>query len=182
MNNSYKKTNNSFNLKDNNTIKNIVCRKTTAKNYIDESVEKFYQRSLKRISDKKYHKFNEEDIKSNHINNINFSMNEKKNFAIKQSKIFNKQQEILDKINPSFNSISNPYMNNIELERIGEINLKEKFIDKQGFNLSLTKNYLGKVIKPLDNYVNLTPSDPPVLHKFRTTNKKLWMSSEGFKP
>lgn len=178
--NKSKNTNNSF--KENNNTNDIVCRKTLAKNYVDESIEKFYQRSLKRISDKKYHKFNEKDIKSNHINNINFSLNEKKNFAIKQSKIYGKQQEILDKINPSFNSISSPYMNIIELERINEINHKEKFIDKQGFNLSLTKNYLGKIIKPLDNYVNLTPSEPPVLHKFRSTQKNLWMSSEGFKP
>ena len=56
---------------------------------------------------------------------------------------------------------------------------KKKWINKQNFNVFVGKatsnrNYIIK------NYVQMTPSIPPVLHSFRPVNKNKWISKKGF--
>jgi hypothetical protein len=56
---------------------------------------------------------------------------------------------------------------------------KRRWISKGGFN-----NFVGKATSNkqyvIKNYVQQTPSKPPVLHSFREVEKKKWMSQKGF--
>lgn len=56
---------------------------------------------------------------------------------------------------------------------------KRKWISKGGFN-----NFVGKATSNkqyvIKNYVQQTPSKPPVLYNFRDIEKKKWMSQKGF--
>ena len=56
---------------------------------------------------------------------------------------------------------------------------KKKWMSKNGFN-----NFVGKATANrmfvIKNYVQQTPSKPPVLYSFREIEKKKWMSEKGF--
>ena len=56
---------------------------------------------------------------------------------------------------------------------------KKKWMSKNGFN-----NFVGKATANrmfvIKNYVQQTPSKPPVLYSFREVEKKKWMSEKGF--
>lgn len=87
-----------------------------------------------------------------------------------------KQQEKLDVINPQLNRISSPYMS-MEEKRLYEEGLsKEKWVSPVCF-----KKCSARKIPMIPNYVNATPSKPPVLYSFREVKKDQWMNKKGFK-
>jgi hypothetical protein len=55
---------------------------------------------------------------------------------------------------------------------------KSNWIDKKGF-ISSVGNYREKC-NFIKNYVNATPSNPPVIYKFRDINKNKWINKKGF--
>ena len=73
---------------------------------------------------------------------------------------------------------ASPYMT--EEEKRLEENLKDKknWIDKRGF-FSSVGHYS---VQPhfISNYVQLTPSESPLNHKFRDVEKKKWITQKGF--
>ena len=62
--------------------------------------------------------------------------------------------------------------------------IREKFLDKKnwlnkkGFLVSVGKYKMKYNYIP--NYVNATPSESPLLHKYRDVNKKRWINRNGF--
>lgn len=62
--------------------------------------------------------------------------------------------------------------------------IKEKFLDKKnwlnqkGFLVSVGKYKMKDNFIP--NYVNATPSESPLIHKFREVKKKKWINRNGF--
>ena len=75
---------------------------------------------------------------------------------------------------------ASPYISEEELYRKEYIDSKNKWVDTQAF-----KNYFGKASSSassnfIPNYVTITPSEPPILHKFRDLTKEKWMD-ENFK-
>ena len=48
---------------------------------------------------------------------------------------------------------------------------------KNFFGTATTSRGLGNI----ENYVTRDPSEPPMLHQFRTERKGNWMSRDGFK-
>ena len=72
-----------------------------------------------------------------------------------------------------------PYLPDEELMKIKYKEGKKKWMSKNGFNSCVGKATTNRsfVIK---NYVQMTPSKPPVLYNFRSVEKNKWMSKEGF--
>lgn len=72
-----------------------------------------------------------------------------------------------------------PYLSEEERRRRDERFDKKKWISKKGFQCSVGNYSMDREIK---NYVNETPSESPLIHKFREINKHLWISRKGFIP
>jgi len=69
---------------------------------------------------------------------------------------------------------SSPYITEEELRRKEYLESKKEWIAGSEF-----KSFFNKASKRNDfiaNYVTMTPSDPPMLHKFRCANKNEWIS------
>lgn len=92
------------------------------------------------------------------------------------SKSFKKtNHKTLPKIN---RSSSSQYMCPEE-RRIHEAFLdKKNWYKKEGFIVSVGKYSMRP--RYISNYVNMTPSEPPVNHKYRDVNKKKWITEKGF--
>jgi DNA-binding protein len=73
---------------------------------------------------------------------------------------------------------SSPYVTEHEKKVLEEKNNKKKFLNKNGFITSVG-NYS---MKPhyIENYVQQTPSEFPLNHKFREEDKEKWMTPKGF--
>lgn len=56
---------------------------------------------------------------------------------------------------------------------------KKRWINKQNFNVFVGKATSNKAYM-IKNYVQMTPSIPPVLHSFRPIHKEKWISKKGF--
>lgn len=56
---------------------------------------------------------------------------------------------------------------------------KKNWINKKGFYCSVGNYKMGRP-KFIGNYVNMTPSEPPLNHKFRDVNRNKWMDQKGF--
>ena len=91
-------------------------------------------------------------------------------------------------VNTSINSInssnlpsirsSSPYLSGDDYHRIEMKINKQKWLTKRGFISSVgNSNSANRDIK---NYVSETPSQSPLLHKFRSINKQKWMNYKGF--
>ena len=75
---------------------------------------------------------------------------------------------------------ASPYISEEELYRMEYIKSKQRWVDGQPF-----KTYFGKASSSsssnfIPNYVTLTPSEPPALHKFRNLEKDKWVD-DNFK-
>lgn len=75
---------------------------------------------------------------------------------------------------------ASPYISEEELYRKEYLQSKNKWMSKNSF-----KNYFGKASSSkssnfIPNYVTITPSEPPILHKFRDMDREQWMD-ENFK-
>lgn len=82
----------------------------------------------------------------------------------------------LDK--PSIRNAS-PYVGDEwEIYRRQDIEKKREFIDpaKRDFKVSFGKATTNNEKKFVKNYVTATPSNPPMLHKFRQEEKEGWVS------
>lgn len=151
--------------------------------HMEFSLNKFLERKKNVISKKPiFNRYDTEVSKENHIKNMNISIEAKRNFAEKKRIFYEKQQEVLDQIYPQFNLIQNPYMDDYERIRIENIKNKDKYLFEKGFNVATGVKYMEKNLPIVKNYVNISPSEPPLNHKFRDINKPQWLDKEGFKP
>lgn len=92
------------------------------------------------------------------------------------------QRIILPKIKKISRSIS---MGSIEEnKKFININLmkpkKQFWLFPYGFKSQVGINYTNKNYKIIPNYVEATPSEPPVIHKFRDVSKDSWLDKNGF--
>lgn len=77
---------------------------------------------------------------------------------------------------------ASPYISEEELIRKEYLASKQKWIDSKQF-----KNYFGKASslgdkeRYIPNYVTITPSEPPILHKFRDIDRDKWVDENNFK-
>lgn len=70
---------------------------------------------------------------------------------------------------------SSPYISEEQVYR------KEFLENKQGWLYNEFKTYFSKASKTdnfIQNYVTMTPSEPPLLHKFRVVQKKKWIDHD----
>ncbi len=75
--------------------------------------------------------------------------------------------------------ISAPYISEDEIVRKEYKENKKKWIIKKDFVKHIGKSSgLNNLMIP--NYVGKTPSMPPLLHQFRTIEKKKWIDSKNF--
>jgi hypothetical protein len=68
---------------------------------------------------------------------------------------------------------SSPYISEEELHRQEYIKSKERWMIPKQF-----QSYFGKASHSnnfIPNYVTITPSEPPILHKFRDTERDRWL-------
>ena len=79
--------------------------------------------------------------------------------------------------NAQFIRLGSPYISEEEKLRNEFKKNKEKWLIKEDF-----KKCFGPTarIKPLDNYVQKTPSNPPVNYKFRDIRKSKWIAGHDF--
>jgi hypothetical protein len=75
--------------------------------------------------------------------------------------------------------ISTPYISEDEKMKIEFHENKKKWVAKKDFS-----KYVGKatISKPtfIENYVNKTPSEPPVNYQFREVRKEKWIAPTNF--
>ncbi len=99
-------------------------------------------------------------------------------------KFYSRHQEFakLPKTNLDVPVIRNasPYVSEEELYRKEYIQSKKNWVGQKSF-----KNYFGKASSStssnfIPNYVTITPSEPPILHKFRDLEREKWVD-ENFK-
>jgi hypothetical protein len=104
--------------------------------------------------------------KHNKINKIKLNENE-------NEKIINDYYS-----NQKFIRNGSPYLNDDEKRKIEEIKNKSKFLNNKGFFTSVGKYSMP--IKYISNYVQLSPSENPSIHQFRTIDKLKWITKKGF--
>ena len=75
---------------------------------------------------------------------------------------------------------SSPYINFLHKEYLDKIENKKKWVCNKDFITSVGSAENNKNIFIIKNYVNITPSNSPLLYKFRNENKTKWMSKKGF--
>jgi hypothetical protein len=75
---------------------------------------------------------------------------------------------------------SSPYINFLHKEYLDKIENKKKWVCNKDFITSVGRAENNKNIYIIKNYVNITPSNSPLLYKFRNENKTKWMSKKGF--
>jgi hypothetical protein len=71
---------------------------------------------------------------------------------------------------------SSPYVTEQEQQRKEYMKSKQGWINDRPF-----KTFFNKATKAdnfIPNYVTMTPSDPPILHKFRSTKKEEWIAHD----
>uniref|UniRef100_A0A7S3KB94 Uncharacterized protein n=1 Tax=Euplotes crassus TaxID=5936 RepID=A0A7S3KB94_EUPCR len=69
-----------------------------------------------------------------------------------------------------------PYITEEDLKRKEYLQSKKGWISPETF-----RSYFSKATKSdnfIENYVTMTPSDPPILHKFRSAKKEDWLSHD----
>ena len=73
---------------------------------------------------------------------------------------------------------SSPYISETEQRALEEKENKKHFLENKHFFVSVGKYSM----KPnyISNYVQMTPSENPLNHKFRSENKEKWMTKKGF--
>lgn len=72
-----------------------------------------------------------------------------------------------------------PYMNEDEKYYREKFLDKKNWINKKGFIVSVGK-YKMKKSRFIPNYVNATPSEPPLNYKYREVDKSKWINKSGF--
>lgn len=93
--------------------------------------------------------------------------------------IFKNLENVLKNINTKYNRISTPYMSTYENNIIQDLKSKEKWINKDGFISTATKNINNSCIyNYIPNYINISSSKPPLLHKFREVDKSKWINKK----
>ena len=75
---------------------------------------------------------------------------------------------------------SSPYINFLHKEYLDKIENKKKWVCNKDFITSVGRAENNKNIFIIKNYVNITPSNSPLLYKFRNESKTKWMSKKGF--
>lgn len=186
--NSKNKINNNSNEKKGNYLLNNY------KNYYD-SVRLIYNKSNKNKSNnngslegsltKRNHKVLNNDtsyteiIRDNLVSQLDLPIEVKRNVNMSKEILLLKQQEVLNLIKPTINRISSPYFTEEDLRHLDSYHNKEKWIDSKGFSLATSNNYISK-LPLIKNFVMASPSNPPVLHKFRDVKKEKWINRQGF--
>jgi hypothetical protein len=72
-----------------------------------------------------------------------------------------------------------PYLTDMEKKNKVIQENRKKWLHEKGFNCYIGKATISKP-KLIPNYVGQTPSQVPVLHKFREVNRKRWVGSKNF--
>lgn len=73
---------------------------------------------------------------------------------------------------------SSPYFSRDDRRYIDYMVNKQRWLTKKGFQSSVG-NY-SMINRDIKNYVQETPSESPLVHKFREVEKSKWMSRKGF--
>ena len=102
------------------------------------------------------------------------NLRNKKNIAIKKLFI---NEKYLD--NDYESTYLEPFMNEDEKYYREKFLDKKNWINKSGFIVSVGK-YKMKGDNFIPNYVNATPSEPPINYKYREVNKEKWINKNGF--
>ena len=78
---------------------------------------------------------------------------------------------------PSIRS-SSPYLSLDDYRRVEMKLNRQKWLTKRGFISSVSNSNDGA--RDIKNYVHETPSESPLLHRFRSINRQKWMDHKGF--
>ena len=142
--------NNDKNLALYKVIKEISKSDKNAEKIISSGLYKYHQSYINTISPKK-------------IKNL-------------KKKEFINEKYILDDIYEGVYSF--PFMSQEEKYIREKFLDKKNWLNKKGFLVSVGKYKMKYNYIP--NYVNATPSESPLLHKYRDVNKKRWINRNGF--
>lgn len=191
-NTSNSNSKNKINSNSNEKVGNYVLN--NYKNYYD-SVRLIYNKSNKNKSNnngslegtltKRHYKELNNDasyteiIRDNLVSQLDLPIEVKRNVNMSKEILLLKQQEVLNMIRPTINRISSPYFTEEDLRHLDCYHNKEKWIDSKGFSLATSNNYISK-LPLIKNFVMASPSNPPVLHKFRDVKKEKWINRQGF--
>ena len=198
----FKEKNMNFNAKIENNFKGIYDIKFESIILANE-FEKYYNKKMHKIkkiysnlnikNEKKYEIKNNRSLsfltsikKINNNNNNNKKKREIKSFSTENiinrkiilPKITKKINNKNKKIEPYLGMYLFPFMNPDEKYYKDLFNDKKNWISKKNFILSVGKYKMKENFIP--NYVQKTPSEFPLNHKFRETNKKKWLIKNGF--
>ena len=110
-----------------------------------------------------------------YINTIDHTKNRIQN--LKKKSEFINDKYIFDDTYEGIYSI--PFMSQEEKYMRDKFLDKKNWLKKNGFIVSVGK-YSMKKNNFIPNYVNATPSESPLLHKYRDVNKKKWINRIGF--
>lgn len=102
----------------------------------------------------------------NHYHGLSLSINDDE----KITKDFYQEQPYLRN--------SSPYLSPYEIRILEEKENKKKFFKHLNFIKSVGKYSMKS--NYIENYVSMTPSENPNDHKFRSVNKKRWITEKGF--
>ncbi len=175
INNSYraseKKNKSEFNTINNSSLNNSVITRNDKMKGLNNSTTN--SSSLSQFNNISH------ILKKNPLLHIDYSIVHHDIVKYREVKL-KKQQEMLNIISPSLNRISAPYMSAEEKRLYYENKDKVNWIDKKGFN-SQTSLFAARKLPFIKNYVGASPSNPPVLYKFRSVEKKRWIGKSGFK-
>ena len=71
---------------------------------------------------------------------------------------------------------ASPYVGNEEeLIRKEELTKKKQWVSEKQFKSYFGKQTTNNKHSYISNYVSADPSEPPMLHRFRETNKEQWL-------
>ena len=189
----FKEKNLNFNAKIENNFKGIYEIKFESIILANE-FEKYYKKKINKAKKIFYSNFKEKNYLKNNkslsfltsIKKINKNDNKRKINSFSTENIINrkiflpkiKNKSKSKKIEPYLGMYLFPFMNPDEKYYKDLFNDKKNWISKKNFILSVGKYKMKENF--ISNYVQKTPSEFPLNHKFRETNKKKWLIKKGF--
>ncbi len=165
-----------LNIRNNKQIRNNVkC------NTIKLTKNNTNRNNLRRINKSNTSKINEPINLRKKINPLPINSDSEKNIGFKNKiqNIKNNQKLMNDFYSQQYYiRNSSPYISEEEQRLLNEKENKKHFLNQKDFILSVG-HYS---IKPnyIENYVQMTPSENPLNHKFREEKKEKWITKKGF--
>ena len=118
----------------------------------------------------------ESGLNINRQSTIKLKNNDKTNKKNTQRKLYINEKYLNNDYESAY---LEPFMNEDEKYYREKFLDKKNWLSKSGFIVSVGK-YKMKKNSFIPNYVNATPSEPPLNHKYREVNKSKWINKSGF--